>query len=62
MTAIRPLVTLDDVHAAKRVIAPHVRRTPMLRSDQLSDRLGVDLNFKLELFQKTVLVGSNSAR
>jgi threonine dehydratase len=53
MTAIRPLVTLDDVHAAKRVIAPHVRRTPMLRSDQLSDRLGVDLNFKLELFQKT---------
>ncbi len=53
MTAIRPLVTLDDVHAAKRVIAPHVRRTPMLRSDQLSERLGVDLNFKLELFQKT---------
>ena len=53
MTAIRPLVTLDDIHAAKRVIAPHVRRTPMLRSDQLSDRLGVDLNFKLELFQKT---------
>jgi threonine dehydratase len=53
MTATRPLVTLDDVHAAKRVIAPHVRRTPMLRSDQLSERLGVDLNFKLELFQKT---------
>ena len=49
----RPLVTLDDVHAAKRVIASRVRRTPMLRSDQLSARLGIGLHFKLELFQKT---------
>jgi threonine dehydratase len=53
MTDPRPLVTLADIHAAKRAIASRVRRTPMLRSDQLSDRLGVDINFKLELFQKT---------
>jgi threonine dehydratase len=49
----RPLVTLDDVRAATRVISSRVRRTPMLRSDQLSERLGIGLHFKLELFQKT---------
>ena len=48
-----PLVTLTDVRAAKQAIASRVRRTPMLRSAQLSERLGVDLQFKLELFQKT---------
>ncbi len=50
---IRTLVTLDDVHAAKHVISSRVRRTPMLKSDQLSDRLDVSLHFKLELWQKT---------
>jgi len=48
-----PLVTLDDVRAARRVISGRVRRTPMMRSAHLSERLGVDLHLKLELFQKT---------
>ena len=47
------LVTLADVHAAGRSIAGRVRRTPMMRSAHLSERLDVDLQFKLELFQKT---------
>jgi threonine dehydratase len=47
------LVALEDVRAAGRAIAGRVRRTPMMRSTQLSARLGVDLQFKLELFQKT---------
>ncbi len=48
-----PLVSHLDVQAAQRAIAGHVRRTPMLRSTQLSDRFGAELHFKLELFQKT---------
>jgi threonine dehydratase len=47
------LVTLDDVHAAAGAIAGRVRRTPMMHTAQLSDRLGVNLQFKLELFQRT---------
>ncbi|MFI5246608.1 MAG: pyridoxal-phosphate dependent enzyme, partial [Gemmatimonadales bacterium] len=49
----RPLVTLDDVRAAKHVIESRVRRTPILRSEQLGERLGIGLHLKLELFQKT---------
>jgi threonine dehydratase len=47
------LVALEDVRAAGRAIAGRVRRTPMMRSTQLSARLEVDLQLKLELFQKT---------
>ena len=47
------LVTHADVAAAHRAISGRVRRTPMMRSTQLSDRFGCDLHFKLELFQKT---------
>jgi threonine dehydratase len=49
----KQLVTHDDIQAARELIAPHVRRTPMMHSPQLSDRLGMELHLKLELFQKT---------
>ncbi len=49
----RTLVSHDEILAARELIAPHVRRTPMMHSVQLSERLGVGLNLKLELFQKT---------
>ncbi len=49
----RTLVSHDDIRAAREAIAPHVRRTPMMHSPQLSDRLGVELHLKLELFQRT---------
>ncbi|MFI5311102.1 MAG: threonine/serine dehydratase [Gemmatimonadales bacterium] len=47
------LVTAADVAGARRAIGDRVRRTPMMRSTQLSDRFGADFHFKLELFQKT---------
>jgi threonine dehydratase len=47
------LVTAADVADAQRAIADRVRRTPMMRSAHLSERFGVELHFKLELFQKT---------
>ena len=49
----RTLITIEDIRAAHDVIDGRVRRTPMMRSAQLSDRLGVELHLKLELFQKT---------
>lgn len=49
----RTLVTIDDIRAAQEVIAGTVRRTPMMHSPQLSDRLGFELHLKLELFQRT---------
>lgn len=49
----RPLVTAADIRAAHTVIDGRIRRTPMMRSVQLSDRLGVALHLKLENFQKT---------
>jgi threonine dehydratase len=49
----RTLVSHESILAARKFIAPHVRRTPMMHSVQLSERLGVELHLKLELFQKT---------
>jgi threonine dehydratase len=47
------MVTIDDVERAARTIAGRVHRTPLLRSETLSDQLGVDARFKAELFQRT---------
>jgi threonine dehydratase len=47
------LVTARDIAAAHDVIDRRVRRTPMMHSVQLSDRLGFTLHLKLENFQKT---------
>jgi threonine dehydratase len=46
-------VTLAHVHAAARRIAPHVRRTPLLRADALSRATGRDVHLKLETLQVT---------
>jgi threonine dehydratase len=43
--------TLDDVRAAARTIAPHLPRTPLIRSWKLSERLGCDVHIKCESFQ-----------
>ncbi|HUP19560.1 MAG TPA: threonine/serine dehydratase [Gemmatimonadota bacterium] len=47
------LVTLDDVFAAREVVAGRIHRTPLLRSTSLGERHGVELWFKVEAFQKT---------
>jgi len=46
------LPTWEDVVAAHERIAPHVRRTHVLRSEYLNDLTGADLYFKCENFQE----------
>ena len=46
-------VTLDDVIAARRVIAGRLHRTPLVGSTALGARIGAPLYFKLESWQKT---------
>jgi threonine dehydratase len=54
MTTTRsPLLTLDDVYAARERIAGRLHRTPMLTSRTLSERTGADVRFKAELLQRT---------
>src|SRR5262249_21011993 len=51
--AIQFSITLDDIVAASRRIAAYVRRTPLIRSSFLSERLGTNIYLKQEIFQKT---------
>src|SRR6266705_4144803 len=53
MTATSKLLTLDDVYAARERIAGRLHRTPMLSSRTLSERVGAQVHFKAELFQRT---------
>src|SRR5690606_38472026 len=46
-------VTLQDVFDAQVRIMPHLRRTPMLSSNTLSEMTGTNLSLKAEVFQKT---------
>lgn len=46
-------LTLAQIQAARQRIAPCVRRTPLLPSVTLSERLKTNVYVKLELFQKT---------
>ncbi len=46
-------VQLDDILAARAVIQGKLHRTPIMRSTYLSERAGVAVALKLELFQKT---------
>src|SRR5579859_4360085 len=47
------LVALDEIAAARHVIAGKLHRTPVITSTALGKRIGADLYFKAELFQKT---------
>ncbi|MAF53956.1 MAG: pyridoxal-phosphate dependent enzyme [SAR202 cluster bacterium] len=48
-----PLVGAVQINAARRVIEPHLRRTPVARSTYLGEIADVELFFKLEMFQIT---------
>src|ERR1700693_607878 len=52
-------LTLDDFKQARARIAPHIKHTPLLTSRQLSERTGLDVRLKAELFQR---VGSYKIR
>ncbi len=47
------LPTAEDVLAARALIAPHIVRTPALRSPVLDDRTGADVFIKAEPLQRT---------
>ena len=50
--SLTPL-TRADFEAARRIVAPHIYKTPMLTSRILSERTGFDVRLKAEIFQKT---------
>ncbi len=50
---------MDDFREVRARIALHIKRTPLLTSRQLSDRTGLDVRLKAELFQR---VGSYKIR
>jgi threonine dehydratase len=52
-------LTLADFTAARARIAPHIARTPLLTSRQLSEHTGYDIRLKAEMFQR---VGSYKIR
>ncbi|MGQ0765256.1 MAG: threonine ammonia-lyase [Gemmatimonadota bacterium] len=53
------LLKLSDFEAVRARIAPHIRRTPLLESRQLSEATGFDIRLKAEVFQR---VGSYKIR
>ena len=52
-------LTLKDFEETRARIAPHIKHTPLLTSQQLSDLTGYDIRLKAELFQR---VGSYKIR
>src|SRR3954468_16489208 len=52
-TVPRPMVTFDDIVAARERIGLHVERTPCPRSWNFSALCGADIYFKLENLQRT---------
>jgi len=53
VAATGSLISLEDVHRARERIGDRLHRTPLLRSATLSERIGADVRFKAELFQRT---------
>lgn len=47
------MLTLDDFRTARARMEPHVKHTPLLTSRMLSERTGLDVRLKAELFQRT---------
>ena len=47
------MFNLDDIQSARQRIQGRVKRTPLVTSQALSERLGASVYLKLELFQKT---------
>ena len=53
MATAADLLSMDDVERARERIAGRVHRTPLLSSRTLSERVGAQVSFKAELFQRT---------
>jgi threonine dehydratase len=46
-------VTLDDVHAARERVMPHLHRTPLISTSTIGKLTGTELSLKAEVFQRT---------
>jgi threonine dehydratase len=53
MATTDALLSLDDVYRARERIGDRLHRTPLLGSATVAKRLGADVRFKAELFQRT---------
>jgi threonine dehydratase len=53
MATTGAILSLDDVHSARERIGDRLHRTPLVRSATLSERIGAEVHFKGELFQRT---------
>src|ERR671937_1393004 len=53
MATTDALLSLDDVYRARERIGGRLHRTPLLSSRTLSERIGAEIVFKAELFQRT---------
>jgi threonine dehydratase len=53
MPAQQQALAASQIFLARRAIAPFIRRTPLIRSDSLSKRLGREVHLKLESMQET---------
>jgi threonine dehydratase len=53
MPAQQRVLAASQIFEARRAIAPFIRRTPLIRSDSLSERLGREVHLKLESLQET---------
>lgn len=49
---MQDILKFEDIRAAAARIAPHVRRTPVMRCPELEAELGGELHFKCENFQE----------
>lgn len=47
------MIRLEDISRARERVGSYIRRTPLVRSQTLTERLGANAYLKLELFQKT---------
>ena len=47
------MIELQDVLAARQTLEGHIHRTPVIRSNYFSERIGAKVLLKLESFQKT---------
>jgi threonine dehydratase len=53
MPAQQQALVASQIFLARRAIAPFIRRTPLIRSDSLSERLGREVHLKLESLRET---------
>jgi threonine dehydratase len=47
------VIVLEDIQQALQLVTPYIKRTPLERSQTLSELLGANTYLKLEVFQKT---------